>query len=25
MLPEEAAFYRQHFPDVTLREIAARR
>jgi len=25
MLPEEAAFYRRHFPDIALREIAARR
>jgi hypothetical protein len=25
MLPEEAAFYRRHFPDIQLREIAARR
>jgi len=25
MLPEEAAFYRRHFPDVSLDEIAKRR
>lgn len=25
LLPEEAAFYRRHFPDVSLREIASRR
>jgi hypothetical protein len=25
MMPEEAAFYRRHFPDVSLSEIAKRR
>jgi hypothetical protein len=25
LLPEEAAFYRKHFPDVSLEEIASRR